>query len=602
MFRESITLSPAEVERYIDVRLPHLKKSGGEFRGPCPIHDGERDSFSINSETGLWCCHSECDRGGDVFSCESEISGADFKTAKAAVYGIIGRAERAQNLRVMPPAPTVQREPLGPIEASYDYVNEAGILVYQVTRYRDPKAFRQRRPDGPRGWIDNIRGVEPVPYNVPAVVKAEKVFICEGEKDADNLAKLDLVTTTNSGGAGNFKPELVRHFVGKHVVILPDNDDKGRSHAESVATLLAPVAESVRVVILPGLPEKGDVSDWLTAGGTEADLRKLVRATPSWEPGSSAPETPAECPGIRCISDLKPISTYATREIDWLVRGILAGATLSMFSGESGSGKSSVVDYLVHQIANGLPVAGIESQRRPVLILDRENPIAIVMERHRRLGVVDDDSLRIWGGWCDDEPCDPASPIVTSWVESCNPKPVIVIDSFVAFAQCDENSASEVRAFMQPLRWLADLGATVIMIHHSGKGETSKDFRGSSDIKAAVDVAYHVSNLGDSARLSTLRLRAFKSRIAVMPEILLHYVEGAGFRRDSRAPNRETDDELRELLIESPGCTKSQFDALALKKGLTREKARIFLDSGVKSLQIEAEQGKNNSTRHTWKA
>lgn len=69
-----ITLTAGEVERYIRACLPNLKKSGGEYRGPCPIHDGERDSFVINAETGRWFCHSECDRGGDIIGLHMEIS------------------------------------------------------------------------------------------------------------------------------------------------------------------------------------------------------------------------------------------------------------------------------------------------------------------------------------------------------------------------------------------------------------------------------------------------------------------------------------------------------------------------------------------------
>jgi hypothetical protein len=39
---------------------------------------------------------------------------------------------------------------------------------------------------------------------------------------------------------------------------------------------------SVKVVELPGLPEKGDVSDWLAKGGTLDDLLQMVAAMPEW--------------------------------------------------------------------------------------------------------------------------------------------------------------------------------------------------------------------------------------------------------------------------------------------------------------------------------
>jgi hypothetical protein len=45
------------------------------------------------------------------------------------------------------------------------------------------------------------------------------------------------------------------------------------------------VAASVKVLELPGLPEKGDVSDWLNGGSTVEQLLALVEAAPEHEPG-----------------------------------------------------------------------------------------------------------------------------------------------------------------------------------------------------------------------------------------------------------------------------------------------------------------------------
>jgi DNA primase len=69
-----------------------------------------------------------------------------------------------------------------------------------------------------------------------------------------------------------------------HVTILPDNDEPGGKHAVLIAKALLPVVASVKVVLLPELPPKGDVSDWLAAGHTRADLEFLVNQTPEWSP------------------------------------------------------------------------------------------------------------------------------------------------------------------------------------------------------------------------------------------------------------------------------------------------------------------------------
>ena len=49
------------------------------------------------------------------------------------------------------------------------------------------------------------------------------------------------------------------------------------------------IAESVRIVELPGLPAKGDVSDWIAAGGTKDELKRLAEAAPVWTPAAAQP-------------------------------------------------------------------------------------------------------------------------------------------------------------------------------------------------------------------------------------------------------------------------------------------------------------------------
>src|SRR5262249_31994027 len=98
------------------------------------------------------------------------------------------------------------------IVATYDYTDAEGRLLYQVVRL-DPTSFRQRRPHpaGKGGWTWNLEGVRRVLYRLPSVLKAvadgQLVIIVEGEKDADNLAQLGLVATTNAGGSGKWLAE-----------------------------------------------------------------------------------------------------------------------------------------------------------------------------------------------------------------------------------------------------------------------------------------------------------------------------------------------------------------------------------------------------------
>jgi hypothetical protein len=66
----------------------------------------------------------------------------------------------------------------------------------------------------------------------------------------------------------------VHALVGRNVLILEDNDKAGRKKAHDAAVALCGTAKTIRIVRLPGLPDKGDVSDWLDADPRRAD--KLI--------------------------------------------------------------------------------------------------------------------------------------------------------------------------------------------------------------------------------------------------------------------------------------------------------------------------------------
>ncbi len=133
-----------------------------------------------------------------------------------------------------------------------------------------------------------------MPYRLPKVLAADTVFLPEGEKDVATLEGWGLVASCNPGGSGSshLYAAWAEHFRGRHIVILPDNDAPGRKHAAAVAGHLLPVAASLRVVELPGLPAKGDVTNWKEAGGTGEQLLACV-----------AEVAPLDAPGLAALRD-----------------------------------------------------------------------------------------------------------------------------------------------------------------------------------------------------------------------------------------------------------------------------------------------------------
>ncbi len=129
-----------------------------------------------------------------------------------------------------------------------------------------------------------------VPYRLPELLAelARPVVIAEGEKDCDNLARIGVLATCNAGGAGKWTAEHSAFLRGRRVIVLPDNDEAGCNHAQQVAQSLQGIAESVRIVELPGLPDKGDVSDWIEPAARKSNLERLAEAAPIWTPTARA--------------------------------------------------------------------------------------------------------------------------------------------------------------------------------------------------------------------------------------------------------------------------------------------------------------------------
>jgi putative DNA primase/helicase len=262
--RTSIRRGTGDPQRDVLARLTGVKpQPGGGWTAICPAHEDRRASLSVNVGDGgkvLLHCHAGC-------KTEAVVAALD-----------LGMADLFPDDR---PAPVKRC-----IVATYDYTDEADTVLFQAVRYF-PKGFSQRRPDGKGGWIWKLGDVRRVLYRLPEIVAApldQTVFVVEGEKDVDRLAEENILATTCAMGAGKWQPEYNEALTGRQIVILPDNDEPGRAHARQVAQALCGVAASVKVVELPGLPPKGDVSDFLDNDGTASQLWKIVEGTSVYAP------------------------------------------------------------------------------------------------------------------------------------------------------------------------------------------------------------------------------------------------------------------------------------------------------------------------------
>lgn len=262
---------------------------------PCPKCDGKDRFRCIDLDDGVLFCNRcfRCDNG-DGLAALMWLNGWLFSETLDKLADWLGVDGSGGSTPTSKSKTSDKKE-----VARYDYRDESGELLYQKVRY-DPKDFRQRAPKPGGGWNYSLKGIEKVLYRLPEVLEAdpeETIFIVEGEKDVDRLHGLGLVATCNFDGAGKWLDPYTDTLTGRHVVILVDNDDDGRAHGELVASKLNGKAASIRVVELPDLPEKGDVSDWLDAGRTVEELTAIVEKADAWEPSRDVdPDQPEPFP------------------------------------------------------------------------------------------------------------------------------------------------------------------------------------------------------------------------------------------------------------------------------------------------------------------
>jgi hypothetical protein len=398
---------------------------------------------------------------------------------------------------------------------TYVYEDEHGAPLFRVQRWGPKKTFTQESFDGQGGWKTGkgcMEGVRLVPYHLLDLVDAKarangqpwRVFITEGEKDADKMiAHWGVVATTNprgaSAGKSKWRAEYNRHFVDAHVVILPDNDDTGRAHAQTVAAHLAPVASEVRIVELPGLQEKQDISDWLAAGGTADEFAELVAAAPLFQ------KTNGPCPYRFKLLDFNEIKLTTTAS--YLVRNIIPTQGLIVVWGPPKCGKSFWTLDLLFHIALGWEYRGHRVKQGRAIYIGCEGEFAIParVEAFRQIKIAEGTEeplpfhllLTRLGLASDVDQL--ISDIETQL--GAEPPVIIAIDTLNRSIEGSESSDEDMTAYIKAADKLREaFHCAVIVIHHCGVDGTRP--RGHTALRGACDAEISVKK-DNSGRVIT---------------------------------------------------------------------------------------------------
>ena len=472
-------------------KLTLVKEANGGWMARCPAHKDGTPSLSVNEGRDgrvVLNCFAGCKAPDIVRAIGLEMS--DLFPPKAPSYA------------PPPPASSSKKQ----IAATYPYLAPDGSLLFEVVRY-EPKGFAQRRPNGMGGWDYSLGDVEPVLYRLPDVLEAageeRVIYVVEGEKDADTLAESGLTATTCPMGAGKWREHYSQALSGASIVILPDNDDAGRSHAEQVAASLTAQRCTVRLVTLPGAREKGDVTDWLDDGHDFDELQTLVDKAPLWVPDPSKrtrfrlDEIWADEEGMKPPPVLVPYLAWSGRS--------------TLFASQEKAGKSTLLGYIVAEMSKGGSFLNECVQPGVALIIGLEE---VRYDVARRLQLFDarPERVHIVDRLLSTSPSDRVQEI-RDHIAAVRPT-LVILDTLVAYGDAtvtDWASSAQAAPIVNALTSIAhETGVAIILVHHAKKSDGR--YRDSSAIGGAVDVIAEMQ-IPDVETDPTLRKLTVRGRL-----------------------------------------------------------------------------------------
>lgn len=603
----------------LDEFLTHLdgvKKTGPtQYMACCPVksahkHGDRAPSLSVGKGNN----------GSIVFYCQGGCSQESVLQALGlSMKDLFSDGDRPrQEYR---PRPT-SREDRGRIAAQYDYTDENGQLLARKTRWetavdgKRKKTFTWSHPAG-QGFRSGRNGMA-VPYRLPELVKAETVFLCEGEKDVDNLTAQGLAATCSPDGAGTgskWRDTYTPYFAGKTVYILQDNDEVGKKFAQYEAQKLSPVAQEVKVLDLtalwPQLPEHGDISDVMEhLGATQAlaDLLELADKAPGWEPSP-----PEKSP---FLSSFHTLSDFAEEEPSWLVEGWIPEGQITLLAADGGTGKTTLWCNLVAALSSGRPclLDSPDVKREPlkVAFFSTEDSVKKKLKRQLRQAGANEGNILTTdfssGGGDALRELKLGSDRLREVIANFRPA-LCVFDPIQGFlpSRVNMGSRNEMRDCMAPLIALGEeFGTAFFIVCHTNKRMGASDRSRLADSADLWDVARSVLMMGYTGEPGQRYLSHEKNNYADRQETLLLSFgeggqlvkEGTTWKRDREfmqeavtqrsAPQRE---ECKAFLLEKLGergnsMASKELENLAKAAGYSRATIRRAKDELKESSAI----------------
>jgi len=485
--------------------LGNARQVNGQWLASCPVPghgsgNGDKNpSLSITESDGktLFHCHAGCDQR-EVFDAVRERN-------------LLQSTPRREEISF-----TQHQAPV--LEKEWVYRAEDGAELFTKRRYKTSdakgKTYSIHRVDASGKRIAGLKDTRIVPLNLPELLAAKQagkaIYLVEGEKAADALASIGAVATTSHTGAGSWPTEITQYFTGANVVVIPDNDEPGRSYAKRAIAHLLPVVKSIRYLDLNLMMEGDDAYEWVhDMAGTRKELAELAKKAPvivdQQVVVTDSEELPEVFNPVAQLLNIEPWDTIKDEPVEWIIQNVLPARAFSILVGPPGSYKSFVALDIAEAIATGRTWMGNQvSSPGAVLYIAGEgfgglgarimstkinhntkDGAEIFVIRHQLNLRSSSDDFNILMESIDDL-------IQRTGIDLR----LIMIDTLArSFGGGNENDSSDMGAWIHNCgRMQRKLDCALMAMHHSGK-DIMKGARGHSSLLGAVDTQLELQKL-----------------------------------------------------------------------------------------------------------
>jgi AAA domain len=432
-----------------------------------------------------------------------------------------------------------RRDDSAPVRIKIKHAPGGGATFVNWYRVHDTAVtgWQAKKPDGYQG-VPYIGAVDPFDCELAR----DLIYWPEGEKDCDTLGKINIPAFT-FGGIGDGLPDTAAKFLsGRHLVILSDNDDQGRDHAEKKAALAHSVgAASIKIVHFPELLPHGDVSDFIASGGTAGELEQRADAAPSWRPMQVVEEPAPENANGRALVIVQATDIEMV-PVMWMWPGKMALGKLSLIAGEPGLGKSQLTAALAAAVTTGgqWPCSNERAPFGSVVIFSAEDDASDTIVPRLKSAGADLERVQIVSAV--KERSDQGAAIERSFslqidlplleraIQNLGDVRLIIIDPITSYlGKVDSHKNAEIRGVLEPVAHMAARhGAAVVGITHFSKGggtSAINRFIGSIGFIAAARAAFVVTADPDSDDPARRLFVPVKNNLAVLGDGLSFRIE-----------------------------------------------------------------------------